>query len=521
MRGDAGRVGRVVGAGGLCLAAMLAGTRAGAAEPPIASVPASSAPASATPTSSVLGDPAAPQALGRVFVAGPTAPSLFLVSAGGYGYTESVLGAGDAHHRASGVLAAEGRPVSWLGLGLRLDGRYDQHTGGAQGSDDGWIGDPRFFVRADQALGSAFRVGGRLGLWLPGRAAPSVELAAATPELAGALTWAPNGSPLWLTANGGYRINRSARTATDAAQLSASDRLGLEMSSFDQTLLGLAAAYGAGRAQGFVELSAELMVGAGSPALSASPLRAGGGMRFAISRDVRLEALAEAAVGARPSLSMAGPLVPVPPRAAVWLGVAYRFGAAAPAAARAPAPSAAPERAVAVAPPPPARSSREGRVVAADGGTLVDPQVTLRAQAGAEPVVVDVGADGRFTVSGKVGATVRIDAQSAGYEPATETITMADTADAAELTLTLQRRLPSGQIRGLIRSFRGVGLSAEIKIEPGDRTLHTQDGRFEADVAPGAYDVTITAPGYETQRRHVDVEQNGVTLLNADLRSAR
>ena len=108
------------------------------------------------------------------------------------------------------------------------------------------------------------------------------------------------------------------------------------MSSFDQTLLGLAAAYGAGRAQGFVELSAELMVGAGSPALSASPLRAGGGMRFAISRDVRLEALAEAALGTRPTLSMAGPLVPVPPRAAVWLGVAYRFGAA---AAPAPAPA--------------------------------------------------------------------------------------------------------------------------------------------------------------------------------------
>ena len=87
---------------------------------------------------------------------------------------------------------------------------------------------------------------------------------------------------------------------------------------------------------------------------------------------------------------------------------------------------------------------------------MIDPRVTVRAQAGTEAAVVDVGADGRFTFSGKVGETVRIDAQSAGYEPATETITMADDA-AGELTLTLQRRLPSGQIRGLIRSFRGVG----------------------------------------------------------------
>ena len=155
--------------GVLCLAAMLAGARAGAAEPPIASAPASSAPRPATPAaSSLLGDPAAPQALGRVFVAGPTAPSLFLVSAGGYGYTESVLGAGDAHHRASGVLAAEGRPCPGWASGCVSTDVTTNTPGAAQGSDDGWIGDPRFFVRADQALGSAFRVGGRLGLWLPG-----------------------------------------------------------------------------------------------------------------------------------------------------------------------------------------------------------------------------------------------------------------------------------------------------------------------------------------------------------------
>jgi hypothetical protein len=174
---------------------------------------------------------------------------------------------------------------------------------------------------------------------------------------------------------------------------------------------------------------------------------------------------------------------------------------------------------VAAAPPPPARATREGLVVAADGAALIDPQVTVRGQAAMEAAVVDVGADGRFTFSGKVGETITIEVQSAGYEPATETVTMADVG--AALTLTLQRRLPSGQIRGLIRSFRGVGLSAEIKIEPGQHTLRTQDGRFEVDVAPGAYDVTIAAPGYQTQRRHVEVERNGVTLLNADLRSAR
>lgn len=456
-------------------------------------------------------DPAAPQALGRVFAAGPTRPALFLMSSAGYGYTESVLNAGDSHQRAAGTLAVDGRPVPWLGLGLRLDGRYDKHQSSALGNDDGWIGDPRVFVRADTALASTLRVGGRIGLWLPGRAAPSVQLAAITPEASGALTFAPAGVPLWVTANAGYRINRSTRTATDAASLSASDRLGLEMSAFDQALVGLAAAYGSGRAQGFAELTGELMVGSGSPRLIESPLRAGGGVRFAITREVRLEAEAEAALSARPALSQSGPLVPIPPRAAFWLGLAYRFGGAPP-------PAVAPPPPPVVAKPTPAVGRREGRVVGADGSEPVAPVVNIQAEGGARPVIVD--GDGRFTLTGKPGETLKVDAEADGYELETATVTLA--AEPEEpFVITLKRKLPGGQIRGLVRSFKGANLSAEIKISPLDLTLHTQDGRFEADVAPGTYEVTITAPGYETQHRRVEVEKNGVTLLNADLRSER
>jgi len=457
-------------------------------------------------------DPAAPQALGHVFAAGPTAPALFLVSSGGYGYTESVLHTADTHHRAAGSVAVEGRPLDWLGLALRLDGRYDRHET-AQGSDDGWIGDPRLFVRIDRALGSMFRAGVRLGVWFPGRAAPSIDLAATTPELTAALTCALPGSPLWLTANAGYRINRSARSATDANQLSASDRLGLELSAYDQALLGLAAVFGVDRVQGFLELSSELMLGAGSPPASASPLRAGAGIRLALNRDLRLEAAADVLVSERPALSMSSPLVPVPPRAAFWLGVAYRFGAAAPAT---PVRRAEPPP----APPPPIGVMVDGRVVAAEGEMPNQPRVTVQTSGDPDASSVDVGVDGRFTVGGNVGKTLMLRAEAEGYEPATESVTLAQDVGRS-VTLTLRRKLPGAQIRGLIRSFKGAGLDAEIKIEPGDLTLHTKDGRFEADVAPGTYDVTISAPGYETQRRRVDVEQNGVTLLNADLRGTR
>jgi hypothetical protein len=500
-------------------AARIGGRRGGVAVPLVTAMLAAATARAGESAAAGSTDPAAPHALGRVFTAGPTSPALFLISSGGYGYTESVLNAGDTHHRAAGALAIEGRPASWFGLGLRLDGRYDRHEAAGQGTDDGWIGDPRVFARVDGGLGPTLRAGGRLGIWLPGRSAPSVALAAITPEAGGALTLAPRGFPLWLSANGGYRLNRSTRAATDAAMLSTSDRLGLEMSAYDQVLMGLGAAYGAGRAQGFAEFSAELMVGAGSPPLSSSPMRAGAGMRFALTTNVRLEGQAEVAVGSRPTLSMSGPLVPVLPRAAVWMGVAYRFGSDAATAPRAhPAPS--PEVVAA-----PAAVKLEGRVVTADGAPLTEAQVTV-ALGGRAPEAVAVDDDGRFTFSGKAGQTLAIEARAAGHDAASGTVTLAAGSPAA-LTLTLPRRLPGGQIRGLVRSFRGAGVDAEITIDAGEqtpaapRTLRTQDGRFEVDVAPGKYEVTITAPGYETQRRRVEVEQNGVTLLNADLRSER
>jgi hypothetical protein len=90
---------------------------------------------------------------------------------------------------------------------------------------------------------------------------------------------------------------------------------------------------------------------------------------------------------------------------------------------------------------------------------------------------------------------------------------------------------PRGQIRGLVRSLKGTAVAAEIGIEsenaadgaaaPEKEDLHADDGRFEIDVAPGRYRVTIAATGYQTQTREVDVEENGVTVLNVDLRAER
>jgi hypothetical protein len=86
---------------------------------------------------------------------------------------------------------------------------------------------------------------------------------------------------------------------------------------------------------------------------------------------------------------------------------------------------------------------------------------------------------------------------------------------------------PSGQLRGLVRSFSGHGLAAAIRVEsvgggaPGAETKADAQGAFTLDVPPGNYEVVIHADKYKDQRRKVHVDQNGVTVLNAELFEAK
>ena len=79
---------------------------------------------------------------------------------------------------------------------------------------------------------------------------------------------------------------------------------------------------------------------------------------------------------------------------------------------------------------------------------------------------------------------------------------------------------PRGQLRGIVRSFRGSTVDADVNVDGGDKDLRAEQGRFELDVTPGVHEVRISARGYTTQVRRVRVEENGVTLLNIDLKKA-
>ena len=79
---------------------------------------------------------------------------------------------------------------------------------------------------------------------------------------------------------------------------------------------------------------------------------------------------------------------------------------------------------------------------------------------------------------------------------------------------------PRGQLRAIVRSFRGSAVDADISVDGGANDLRADQGRIELDVTPGVHEVRISARGYTTQVRRVRVEENGVTLLNVDLKRA-
>jgi hypothetical protein len=81
---------------------------------------------------------------------------------------------------------------------------------------------------------------------------------------------------------------------------------------------------------------------------------------------------------------------------------------------------------------------------------------------------------------------------------------------------------PRGALRGLVRDFAGRALSARVAIEPGGHEARTdRDGFFELELEPGEYEVRMEAPGHAPQTRRVRVQENGVVILNADLRRQR
>ena len=480
--------------------------------------------------------------LGRVAVAAPKElPHAGAAVGMGYGFTEaqSVPSAESGpHHRALGTLALMAQPLRFLAAAVVLDGRYDAHPDDVLGSSSSTVGEPRLFVRANEAVGRSFALGAQLGVWVPGGEAPSLRFEAATLDALLLATYAPPGSDFALALNAGYRIDRSAQVlgARDRPRLRAGDRLALHLSDSDAILLGLGASKRLGsheaapsRVELLGELTWDVLVGANAPAALESPLRLGLGARYHVKEDdesfgaLQLEARTELSLSARPSSGPNDALVPIDPRFAIIFGVRWT-----PALGARPKPTSKVDGAAGTgsAGGPGTTlvaSALRGRVTAAETGAAIpSAHVTVTSDDPAQPGerTAETGADGSFEVNELRPGRVHLVVKASGFDDASADAVV--TATAAVVDMVMKKAIKPGQLRGLVRSFNGKALAATIRVEPlGVEAKTDADGTFQIDVPPGSYEVIVAATGHAGQRRPVQVEENGVTILNADLRPGK
>lgn len=380
--------------------------------------------------------------VGRVGLALPEPTGVSLAADAGYGWTEPQNDDDGAHHRLLGSLAVAVRPLSWLALSLRFDGRYDRHPPDDDGRDDSLVGEPRLRARVSHTIGDV-ALGLDGSLRLPGADPPSVAFDAASFELAGLAAYRLLEDRLTVGAQLGFRYDRSGQSVDDPDRLRQGDRLALGVTEFNAAVIGAAVSHRIGPVELLGEMAWDVLVGEGSPSAGKSPLRLGVGLRYHAMDTLQLEALFEGLANGRPSTGPGTPLVAIDPRATLTVGLRYRFEPGRAAATETSETEPEPER---------------------------EPEPKPKPEPEAKPEVP---------------------------EPAPK---------------------PT-ELRGLVRSFGGRLLDATVRIEPGAIETRTdEEGSFGIELSPGRYQVRIEASGFDPQQRAVEVQENGVTVLNVELR---
>jgi len=458
--------------------------------------------------------------INRIGIASEGPRGLSAAASAGYGITESVLGESDSHHRIAGSLAISARLFPWFATGLTFDGRYDKHSDvPSEGADQGYVGDPRIYVRVGRELKPGILLGAQAGIWFPGNRFPSVILDALSVDLealAGYRLAALSGT-LTFASRIGYRLDRSPESAEALERYSRSDRLALGLSDFDAVLLGLGAVWQRELWEVLFEGTLDMLVGSSAPAFAQSPMRASAGVRyrFGPTSPFRVQVLIEGVFSKRPVVDLGEPLVPVEPRFAALVGLNYRFSWEEPKQQSVVSTSTEP-------PPeyvqPAGRSMLQGHVLSEDGEPLKGGLIYLKGPAARK---VRTDESGNFVIDSLRAGTYTLVLQAPGYQSVTRRVELEEEEN-KDLTLQMMRIAPKGLLRGIVRSFNGDAVFATVKILPLGVEIKTDDGgSFEVDIVPGEYEVIIRAVGFEEQRRKVRIENKGVTLLNIDLRRSR
>ena len=456
----------------------------------------------------------------------------------GFGYRKGLLDANHRFGRAMGELAVAYAPTDTVTFGLSLDGRYDRHYGLPPAGDDGYVGDPHLNVRLAKAFGT-IKTGVQLGIWVPGKNAPSVAGSAISVDVRGLMSLAAG--PGALSFDVGFRLDNSAKSVDDPTRLSLQDRVSLGVSDYNAVFAGAHLMIPSGKLWIGAEVSLDAFIGsppAGSAELAEGSrlYRAGLDVGYHINEQWSVLAFLEVAkvpgILTAQVMTNSIPLIPYEPILTGGLGLQAKFGG--------------PKRTGALfadkdchrhVPPDcaevriPLLAEITGTVVDSTGKPVIGAKISLALKNSTVPPVA-TDDKGMYVFKGvPIGTTVdnKPSIEETGVEVAVEvgnmkpgkaTIAAVQPGPNPVAAIKLEPLLPPGQLRAVVRGLPGgkAVVGATVTIAPGDQKAETNaEGTFEVNLSPGSYKIMVKAAGYAPQELDVTIDPNGVAIKNIDL----
>jgi protocatechuate 3,4-dioxygenase beta subunit len=132
--------------------------------------------------------------------------------------------------------------------------------------------------------------------------------------------------------------------------------------------------------------------------------------------------------------------------------------------------------------------------------------------------------DGKYQFEQVPYGTAQLEAHAVGFTKQHWEVEVSQPQITAAAPIALAQNEDVGVLRGLVRSFDSKPLVAHVSVRDNRGKLIQErdsdpDGRFELELPPGQYKVSIEAAGYKKHSQTMRIKGNGVSVLNADMRS--
>lgn len=443
---------------------------------------------------------------------------------GGYGFRNTLLSADHKFTRGIGDLAVAFAPIDILTFALQLDGRFDKHTGFNDKTDDGYVGDPHLLIRLGKGFGK-LHAGGQVGVWIPGKKAPSIAANATTIDARGLLSI--GAGPATVNLSAGFRIDNSAKSVDDRMKLSVEDRVSLGVSDYHAVLVAANVSVPTGKAFVGAEVGSDVFVGSDSPG---PIIRFGASGGFHVTKQLSVYAFVQGAkvpgIPYGDAQASTIKLVPYEPVFTGGVGLTGQFGGKKVATGG----NGIVEHHDPVDVLVDVSAALSGTVVDESGAPVAGATVHIKQKTEDRKVVTD--AKGAWSVQKvKIGSkavnkdpvlddvNVEVHVEVEKKKPSVTTLVLKE-GDNTAPPIKLEPVIAPSQFRATI-VIKGSGrpiAGATVKLEPGGFT-GTTDGEGNVtikDIPQGKYSLTISAQGFKDDASDIELGE-GVFIKNAEL----